>query len=140
MRRIIGNALVATALLPMCLGVAVPAALADSPQAAVGFGTLYYDGAIVRTVATPTSTPGRGVDAIYAFPGAEQQAVTSVAPGDRDYHGGRWAVHLVTWNVTPYELTSDEDVLAAAEIGDVSVQRAPQADFVCPVTGAKAAR
>lgn len=135
MRRTVRTALIAAASVPLMLGVAAPLAQADSPNAAVGFGTLYYDGDTVRTVATPTSMPGRGVDAIYAFPGGEQHAVTSVAPGDRDYHGGRWAVHVVTWNVAPYDLTSDEAVLAAADAGHVSIMRAEQADFVCPVAG-----
>ena len=61
------------------------------------------------------ASPGRGVDAIYPVIGgvAGQLAVTAAAPGD-NYHGGRWAVHVVTWNTAPYLLTSDEAVLAAA--------------------------
>ncbi len=118
------------------LAVAGPA-LADSsnPQGA-NFGKLYYDGAVVRTVATPTSQPGRGVDAIYPVVGgvAGQLAVTSAAPGD-NYHGGRWAVNLVSWNTTPYLLTSDEAVLSAAAAGQVTITRMPAADFVCPVAG-----
>ena len=135
MRRLTRTALAAAATVPLMLAVAVPIAQADSPHAAVGFGTLYYEGATVRTVVTPASIPGRGVDDLYAFPDGEQLAVTSVAPGDRDYHGGRWAVHLVTWNVSAYHLTSDDAVLAAADAGDVSITRAEHADFVCPVAG-----
>lgn len=118
------------------LAVAGPAQ-ADSPNANVGFGLLYHDGAVVRTVATPTSQPGQGVDAIYAFPGDQaegQLSITSVAPGDRDYHGGRWAVYVVDWNVAPYLVTSDAALLAAADAGDLTVTRMPAADFVCPVT------
>ncbi|MFP5335798.1 MAG: hypothetical protein ACLGIV_10855 [Actinomycetes bacterium] len=129
------SALTAALILAGPLALAGPA-VAASDRAAVGFGSLYYDGAIVRTVATPTSMPGHGVDAIYAFPGGAadgQLAVTSTAPGDRDYHGGRWAVYLVTWHVTPYLLTDDAAVRAAATAGDVTVARAPAADFVCPV-------
>lgn len=112
-------------------------AQADSPNANVGFGALYHDGAVVRTVATPTSQPGQGVDAIYAFPGEQaegQLSVTSVAPGDRDYHGGRWAVYVVDWNFIPYLITSDQAVLAAAGAGELTITRMPAADFVCPVT------
>ena len=107
----------------------------DNPQGA-NFGRLYYDGAIVRTVATPTSHPGRGVDDIFAVSGGVdgQLSVTAVAPGD-NYHGGRWAVHVVTWNTTPYLLTSDEAVHAAAAVGHITVTRVPAADFVCPVAG-----
>jgi hypothetical protein len=130
MRRLIslfgGAALAAAVMLPL------PA------SAGAGEGLLFHDGDTVRTVLTPAAIPGRGVDPIYAFPngGADgQRPVTAVAPGDAGYHGGRWAVHLVTWNSTPYLLTSDEDVDAAAATGDITVTRMPAADFVCPVAG-----
>lgn len=133
---IIGGA--ATALTLSLLALAAPA-LADSANARVGFGQLFYDGAVVRTVATPTSQPGAGVDAIYTFSGEktnDQLSITSAAPGDRDYHGGRWAVHVVEWHVEPYTITSDADLFAAAAAGDVSITRMPAGDFVCPVTPA----
>ncbi len=125
----------------LVLGLA-PVAIAGTAQAdssnpqGANFGKLYYDGAIVRTVATPTSQPGQGVDAIYPVVGgvSGQLAVTSAAPGD-NYHGGRWAVNVVSWNTTPYLLTSDEAVLAAATAGHVTIARLPNADFVCPVAG-----
>jgi hypothetical protein len=58
-----------------------------------------------------------------------------VAPGDGPYHGGAWAVYLVTFNdgVAPYLLTSDEAVMSAESGGDVTVARAPDHDFRCPV-------
>jgi hypothetical protein len=117
------------------LGVATTAH-ADSTTAKVGFGQLFHNGSVVRTVATPTSQPGRGVDAIYPVSGGVvgQLAVTSAAPGD-NYHGGRWAVHLVTWNTSPYLLTSDEAVAGELAAGDISITRLPAADFVCPVAG-----
>lgn len=135
-RRLLAAATSAVAL----VALAAPMASADSSRAAAGFGQLYYDGHVVRTVVTPTSQPGRGVDTIYAFaPGAaqDQLAVTTVAPGEPGYHGGRWAVHVVTWNAgsTPTLLTSAADVAAAQATGQVSVTRVPQADFVCPVAG-----
>jgi hypothetical protein len=138
-RRRSGVVSVATAALAVSLLAAASPAQADSTNASVGFGQLYYDGAVVRTVATPTSQPGAGVDAIYAFPGDKadgQLSITSVAPGDRDYHGGRWAVYVVEWNVTPYTITSDAALLAAAGGGELSIARMPAADFVCPVTPA----
>jgi hypothetical protein len=117
--------------------LSAPAAGADSGNAAVGFGQLYHDGDVVRTVATPTSTPDKGVDAIFAFSSGvdTQLSVTSVAPGRPGYHGGRWAVYIVTWNTTPYLLTSDEAVAAAQAAGDLTTTRMPAADFVCPVAG-----
>ncbi len=118
------------------LAVALPAQADSSNPQGANFGKLYYDGSVVRTVATPTSQPGQGVDAIYpvtdGVPG--QLAVTSAAPGD-NYHGGRWAVNVVSWNTSPYLLTSDEAVLEAAEAGHVTITRMPVADFVCPVAG-----
>jgi hypothetical protein len=42
-------------------------------------------------------------------------------------------VNVVTWNVAPYLLTSDEAVLAAAAAGDVTITRNPAADFLCPI-------
>ncbi len=56
--------------------------------------------------------------------------VTSGAPG---YHGGHWKFFAVTWNVTPYLLTSETAVLAAAAAGDATVTRVPDNDFKCPI-------
>ena len=103
--------------------------------ARVGFGQLYYEGAIVRTVVPPAAAPKRGRDNLYAIPPgvAGQLAVIAVAPGDRDYHGGQWAFNSVTWNTTPHPLTSEDDVLDAAAAGDVTITRVPANDFKCPV-------
>jgi hypothetical protein len=67
---------------------------------------------------------------------ADQLGIAGVAPGDGPYRGGSWQVFLVTFNsgVTPYLLTSDEAVAAAQAAGDVTVTRAGDADFRCPVT------
>jgi hypothetical protein len=99
-------------------------------------GCCFYEGQIVRTVVPPASTPQEGRDNFYAFPNgaaAGQKGVVAVAPGDLDYHGGHWAFHAVTFNVTPYLLTSEAAVLAAAAAGDVSVVRVPANDFKCPI-------
>jgi hypothetical protein len=58
-----------------------------------------------------------------------------VAPGAANYHGGAWAVNLVTFKtgVTPYLLMSAQAVQTAASKGDVTVTRNPGADFRCPV-------
>lgn len=107
-----------------------------NPQGA-NFGALYYDGGTVGTVATPTSLPGQGIDAIYVISnGTEGQlGVTSVAPGDKGYHGGLWAVHVATWiraGETPL-FTSAMQVLDAYDNGDLEMVRVSEADFVCPV-------
>jgi hypothetical protein len=115
------------------LVVAIPA------MATTGKGFLFHDGAVVGTVVTPASVPaGSGTDPFFEVTNgaAGQLGIAGVAPGDGPYHGGRWQVWLVTFNdgVTPYLLTSDEAVAAAQAAGDVTVTRAPDADFLCPVT------
>jgi hypothetical protein len=66
---------------------------------------------------------------------AEMRSPSSVSTNG-PYHGGDWQVWLVTFKagVTPYLLTSDEAVAAAQAAGDVTVTRAPAADFRCPIT------
>jgi hypothetical protein len=99
-------------------------------------GCCFYEGRVVRTVVPPASTPQEGRDNFYAFPNgaaASQKGVVGVVPGDQDYHGGHWAFNVVTFNVTPYLLTSEEAVLAAAAAGDVSITRVAANDFRCPI-------
>jgi hypothetical protein len=119
-------------------GVDVPVASEPSARPAFVFpaGCCFYEGRMVRTVVPPASTPQEGRDNFYDFPSgaaAGQKGVVAVAPGDREYHGGHWAFHAVTFNVTPYLLTSEEAVLAAAAMGDVSIARVPANDFRCPI-------
>ena len=104
-------------------------------QPIVGFGQLYYDGEVVRTVVPPAAMPKPGVDPLYVIQeGADGQLpVAGVGPGDRAYHGGKWAFHEVTWNVAPYLLTSGDAVLAAKHAGDVDVTRIVDNDFKCPI-------
>jgi hypothetical protein len=99
-------------------------------------GCCFYEGGVVRTVVPPASTPQEGRDNFYGFPTgavAGQKGVVGVVPGDQDYHGGHWAFHAVTFTVTPYLLTSEEAVLAAAAAGDVSITRVAANDFRCPI-------
>ena len=83
--------------------------------------------------------PREGRDALYAIMGgvSDQRPVIAVAPGDRDYHGGKWAFHAVKWNVKPYLLTSAGQVLAAASNGYVTITRVPANDFKCPIQPVK---
>jgi hypothetical protein len=107
--------------------------------AKVNVGLLFYDGGIVRTIVPPAAMPKQGTDNLYVVMGGvtTQLPVAAVAPGDRDYRGGKWAFHAVTWNVTPYELTSESQVLAAEALGDVTVTRVPENDFKCPIQRGK---
>ena len=65
-----------------------------------------------------------------------QLGIAAVGPGTGGYHGGRWAVSIVTFNqgVAPYLLTSAAAVQAAAVAGDVVVTPDPGADFRGPIT------
>jgi hypothetical protein len=114
--------------------------LASMPAVAtVSRGHLFHDGSVVGTVVTPSPIPaGSGTDPFYNVTNgvADQLGIAGVAPGDGPYHGGSWQVYLVTFNsgVTPYLLTSGEAVAAAQAAGDVTVTRAGDADFRCPVT------
>jgi hypothetical protein len=90
------RSLVALAALPVAaLLMAAPA------HAGVGGPAFYVDGVTYRTVGTPTDFSGTGApassyDAIYEFSGA-QLNVADAAPGDSDYNGGRWMVHLLAF-------------------------------------------
>jgi hypothetical protein len=101
---------------------------------AIGF---YVDGDPYRTVGTPTDftrtgAPAHTYDAIYAL-GGNLLNVAESKPGDRDYNGGRWQVFGIEWHVTPYQLTSAEDVWAADGRGELTVADEPMASFECPV-------
>jgi hypothetical protein len=113
------------------------ALLAGPSSASAGKGLLFHDGGTIRTVVVRAPVPGGGTDPFYMVTnGAEGQlGIAGVAPGDGPYHGGSWEVFTVTFGqgVTPYLLTSDEAVFAAAAAGDVTVTRNPGADFRCPV-------
>jgi hypothetical protein len=58
--------------------------------------------------------------------------VAEAKPGDRDYNGGRWMVTAIEWHTTPTQLTSAEQVLAAADSGSLSIGGVVKY-FECPV-------
>jgi hypothetical protein len=111
------------------------AAQADVPPFVFPGSCCYLDGVVVRTVVPPAATPDVGRDNFYAVMGGveAQKGVVGVGPGSAGYHGGDWKFHAVTWNVTPYLLTSEAAVLAAAAAGHVTVTRVAENDFKCPI-------
>ncbi len=133
MKRLIAGSILGGALF---LSTAL-AASADGANPAVGFGMLFYNGGTVRTVVVPSAFPNSGTDPFFKVTNgaAGQLGIAGVAPGSADYHGGAWAVNLVTFKaaVTPYLLTSAQAVQTAATAGHVTVTRVPAADFRCPV-------
>ncbi len=125
------------ALLSFALFVFVVPAHASATSANVGFGQLFYNDNIVRTVVTPVTIPSQGTDNFYkvANGATGQLGIAGVAPGSSDYHGGHWKVFTVAFNseVTPFLLKSQAEVLSAQTAGSVTVTRNGGADFLCPV-------
>jgi hypothetical protein len=123
--------------LAIVLAAVVAILPASDASAAKMRGMLYLDGDIVRTFVVPAPLPNGGIDPLYMVTNGvqEQLGITSVGPGYPDYHGGAWAIYTVTFDagVTPYLLTSDEDVEEAEAAGDVTVTRHPELDNRCPV-------
>jgi hypothetical protein len=108
----------------------------------------YVDGALYRTVGTPTDLSSTGApessfDTLYQFFGLQPYNVATAAPGDSGYNGGRWQVHGLSFSdydaaVAAFDANgsgdfdSDEEVAAALDAGlatDVGIV----ASFVCPV-------
>lgn len=100
-----------------------------------GFGQLYYNGYVVRTVVPPAANPHMGTADLFVIMdgAAGQLPVAGAGPGDPGYRGGKWAFNSVTWNTTPYLLTSAAEVRTAEMSGDVTVTRVPENDFKCPI-------
>jgi len=119
------------AITGMIAVLAIPASSAFA--ATPGFGMLYYEGEIVRTVVPPSEIK-KGLDDFYVVTnGADDQlGIAAVAPGDRDYHGGHWIVNEVTFADEPYLLDSEQAVLDAEADGDVTIDRNVSA-FLCPI-------
>jgi hypothetical protein len=130
-RRLVAG--ISVALLAASIGAG--GALAGGPPAPA----FYVDGDLYRTVGTPTDLFGTGApestyDVIYAL-GGDLLNVAESKPGDRDYNGGRWLVLPITWadDVEPVQFKNDDDILAAAEAGDLTIGSTPVKSFVCPV-------
>ena len=137
MRRLLTTIAVVGALL--VLGVTTASAGVTGPA-------FYVDGELYRTVGTPTDfsntgAPEHSFDVIYAI--AEQMNVAEAAPGDRDYNGGRWQVHAISFAdydaaVAMYDMNgsgnfdSAEEVEAALDAGDATDNGIVRS-FECPV-------
>jgi hypothetical protein len=123
---------------PVVLAATLTLAFA-APAGAKEFGTIYVDDVAYRTFANPARVdPGTGTDPIISFTNFEQGGVAKFAPGQGS-HGGRWAVTRATWvNPAQAHLVTDyDDVLALAADGLITLERAPEADFRCPILPAR---
>ena len=100
-------------------------------------GQLFFNGEVVGTVVVPSSLPNGGIDPFFKVTNgvSGQLGIAGVAPGTPGYHGGAWAVSLVTFHTgfVPHLLTSAQAVQTAETAGLVDVTRDPAADFRCPV-------
>ena len=123
MRRLLITTITVLALTVMAAG----SVLAGQPER----GTIWLDGAQVRTILPPSATPKEGTDPFYKVPGTG--GVAAVGPGSAGYHGGHWKVYVVAWNVAQRPLTSAAAVLGAATAGDITITRAADQDFNCPI-------
>jgi hypothetical protein len=124
MRKLIGLALGGLLL----LASSVPASARD-------FGTIYIDGQRYRTFGTPANVPaGTGTDPLVKFTNFAQDGVAQFGPGT-GAQGGRWQIWLATWtDLGEARLITDfDDVLAEVRDGDLTLQRAPEMDFRCPI-------
>lgn len=124
------------AILVFVVGVLIVSAT-SAFAAKAGKGNLFYDGGVVRTVVPPASMPHEGVDNFYVVsnPVEGQLGIAAVAPGDQDYHGGKWKFYEVTFD-NPSDatlLTSEQAVLDAEEAGLVTITRIADNDFKCPI-------
>jgi hypothetical protein len=141
------------------LGAAVlllPGAVAAAGNGAGGVTgpAFYVDGTLYRTVGTPTDlgrsgAPAHSYDTIYDF-GGLQANVATAAPGDRDYNGGRWMVHALTFDdyaaaVDHVDLNDSGDIDSDAEVqlalaGSHATDAGIVRQFVCPVIKVPRAR
>jgi len=131
----------ATGVAALTLGLATPAV------AGVGGPAFYVDGELYRTVGTPTDLSGTGApahswDIIYEFDGV-QTNVAEAAPGDTDYNGGRWQVHLLSFPEGYEEALADGDLdgdgvldsaeeVGAALAAGSAVDKGVVKQFECP--------
>jgi hypothetical protein len=110
----------------------------------------YVDGQAYRTVGTPTDlsktgAPAHSFDTIYMLPGQPLNVATA-APGDRDYNGGRWMVHLIAFNTSWAATVAAHDPNGSGDLDSEAEVQAALADpgaggavdtgvvrqFVCP--------
>lgn len=115
------------------------AARGGSPGSPLAPDAIWADGALWGTIPQGSlhyNGNDESYDRLFIFTGGEQAPVSEAAPGNPHYNGGRWLPVMVTWETTPYLLTSHADVHAAAQAGDITVG-APDTSgtFLCPLIG-----
>jgi len=124
MRKLVGLAISGLMLLTLA-----------APASAREFGTIYIDGDAFRTFGNPANVPaGTGTDPLVTFTNFDQAGVAQFGPGT-GAHGGRWQVWLATW-VDPagaHLITDFDDIETAIGNRELTLERAPEMDFRCPI-------
>jgi len=129
--------IVATVIAALTLS-ATSVAAGGPPKAGIFVDDVLYRTVGTKTDFSTTGAPDHSFDTIFLLDDGSEAAdglasVATAAPGDRDYNGGRWMVYAVSWNVDPYQLTNDEEVMQAETAGDISISEEPVKYFECPV-------
>ena len=113
-----------------------------APVGARTFGAVYANDAVYRVFGNAANVPdGTGTDPFATFTNSTNSAqfgVAEFAPGSpTGHHGGRWAVYRATWTSgNPSTLVTSWSQLQALVAGNqLTLNRAPAADFRCPVLG-----
>jgi hypothetical protein len=136
--------LVVAPMLSLAAAGSVSASNGDAASRPPVFGpALYADGEVWGTnpngvLPAPNGNNQHAFDSLYVFPAGAasgQMPVAEAAPGP-GYNGGRWHVVEVRWNATPQLVTSDEQLLALADAGAVSLT-STDTYFSCPLLRVK---
>ena len=133
----------------VAFGVASAALAAGS--GGVTAPAIYVDGALYRTVGTPTDfshtgAPLSSFETLYSFADI-QPSVATAAPGDPGFRGGRWQVHAITFRtsyattVAAHDTNGSGDLDSAAEVRTALSDNGPAGAvdegvvkmFECPV-------
>lgn len=116
-------------VLALSVLISIPGAFAKGPPG----GTIYAHDVAYRTVGTPQDLPNHGkFDTIYVL-GGELANVSEVAPGDKDFNGGRWEVRPINWiSIEPTQFTNAEQIMDAVNAGQISIGDVVRR-FECPL-------
>jgi hypothetical protein len=134
---IVRRATMLTMATALVLTLAVPAlgAPGGNPGSPIAPGAIWADGQLFATVglgSLPYNGNDQSFDMLFMIEG--QEPVSEAGPGNPDYNGGRWLPTPVTWNTTPYLITSYADLQEAVAAGDVTIGDSDTgAAFLCPL-------
>jgi hypothetical protein len=134
MKRILRNTLGACVVL-LATALAGFTNASAQGQGALGppAGMIYADDQLFETIGTPTELPDVGqFNTIYDL-GSGLANVSSAAPGDRDWRGGRWEVRPIQWlTIAPTQFTNDEQIETAVKNGQIAIGEVAKR-FECPL-------